>query len=226
MPVTSHVRPDIGRADVTTALVEEAVGGDPGRLPSAAAAVVSHWESAEWPAGLVALSLFTGTDGTSLLSYAQWSTDGVSEAALREASRTLRPDWQALGLTPGEPRAFELYRVVRPTELPDPLPDVQCYPAAFFAMNDGETARAWVDGLLGKEEKTEGEDRAYPGALAANFHVSADDSGIFLLSEWVSEAEAVVHIKEVIEPLLEYMGQAEAGAGRRYAFHATVSAAG
>jgi quinol monooxygenase YgiN len=93
-------------------------------------------------------------------------------------------------------------------------------------MNGGDTARAWVDGLLGTEEKTVGEDRAYPGAIAANFHVSSDDTGIFLLSEWASEAEALVHIKAEIEPLLEYMGQAEAGAGRRYAFHATAAAAG
>ncbi|MGW7571680.1 hypothetical protein ACWGJV_36105 [Streptomyces tendae] len=226
MPGTSDVRPDIGRQDVTIALVDEAVGGSPERLESAAAAVVAHWRSTPWPEGLVALSLFTGTDGTSLLTYAQWDTDGTSQEALREAARDLRPDWHALGLSAGESRAFEPYRVVRPTDLPEPLPVVQCYPAAFFAMNDGRTARAWVDGLLGKEEKTEGEDRAYPGALAANFHVSADDDGIFLLSEWASEAEAVVHIKEVIEPLLEYMGQAEAGAGRRYAFHTTVPAAG
>ena len=59
MPTTSDVRPVIGRPDVTAALVEEVVTGDPGRLQAAAAAVLRHWESAEWPTGLVALSLFT-----------------------------------------------------------------------------------------------------------------------------------------------------------------------
>ncbi|WP_367322399.1 hypothetical protein [Streptomyces sp. HUAS ZL42] len=226
MSIASDVRPSIGRPDVTTALVEEVVFGDPGRLEATTAAVVAHWESAEWPEGLVALSLFTGTDGTSLLTYAQWSSDAGSEEVLRKAYDALRPDWRALGHEPGEPRAFQLYRRVQPTVLPDPLPPVGCYPAAFFSMNGGDTARAWVDGLLGTEEKTVGEDRAYPGAIAANFHVSSDDSGIFLLSEWASEAEALVHIKAEIEPLLEYMGQAEAGAGRRYGFHTTVSVAG
>lgn len=225
MVTTSDVRPAIERGDVTTALVEEVVTADAGALAAAAEAVVKHWESTEWPEGLVSQSLFTGTDGMSLLAYSQWSTDTdrVSEEELRAAWSALRPDWQTLGFAPGTPSAYRLYRRVKPTVLPDPLPLAQCFPAAFFAMNGGDTARAWVDGLLSSEEEVEGKDRSYPGALAANFHVSADDSGIFLLSEWASEAEAVVHIKNEIEPLLEYMGQAEAGAGRRYTFHATVS---
>jgi hypothetical protein len=221
MPTTSHVRPEIGRPDIATVLVEEVTGGDPERLRDAGAAVLAHWESAEWPAGLASVSLFHGTDGTSLLTYAQFTADAGDADGPSGTFEALRPDWRALGYEPGEPAAFRLYRRVQPAVLPDPLPPVGCYPAAFFAMRDGERARAWVDGLLGTEEKTVGEDRAYPGAIAANFHVSADDDGIFLLSEWASEAEALVHIKAEIEPLLEYMGQAEAGAGRRYEFHAT-----
>ncbi|MEV5613909.1 hypothetical protein [Streptomyces sp. NPDC052225] len=219
MATTSHVRPEIGRPDAATAVVEEVTGGDPERLGDAQAAVLAHWESVPWPEGLVSVSLFHGTDGTSLLVYAQFAAEDGDGA--RTAFDALRPDWRALGHRPGEPAAFRLYRRVQPTVLPDPLPPVGCYPAAFFAMRDGETARAWVDGLLGTEEKTVGEDRAYPGAIAANFHVGADDDAIFLLSEWASEAEALVHIKAEIEPLLEYMGQAEAGAGRRYELHAT-----
>ncbi|MET9956841.1 hypothetical protein ABZ135_35570 [Streptomyces sp. NPDC006339] len=221
MPTTSDVRPEIGRPDVTTALVEEVTSGDPERLREAGAAVLAHWEAAEWPEALAAVSLFYGTDGTSLLVYAQWTAEAADEEAVRAAYGALRPDWRALGYEPGTPATYRLYRRVQPTVLPDPLPEVGCYPAAFFAMRPGETARAWVDGLLGQEEETVGEDRAYPGAIAANFHVSSADDGIFLLSEWASEAEALVHIKAEIEPLLEYMGQAEAGAGRRYEFHTT-----
>ncbi|MFB7867749.1 MULTISPECIES: hypothetical protein [unclassified Streptomyces] len=221
MPSTSDVRPEIGRPDITIALVEEVTAGDPERLREAGAAVVARWESTEWPQGLETVSLFYGTDGTSLLTYAQWTADAGDEEVLTKAYDALRPDWRALGYEPGEPATFALYRRVQPTVLPDPLPEVGCYPAAFFAMRPGETARAWVDGLLGQEEETVGEDRSYPGAIAANFHVSTADDGIFLLSEWASEAEALVHIKAEIEPLLEYMGQAEAGAGRRYEFHTT-----
>jgi hypothetical protein len=222
MPVVSEVRPVIDREDVTVAVVEEVLSADPDAQQAAADAVVRYWKSVEWPRGLVAQSLFIGTDGKSLLTYSQWSSARELAAGTR---RFVRFNWLASGIEPGTPQAYELYRVVRPTVLPDPVPAAQCFPAAVFAMDSKDAARQWIDGLLDNEEQNEGADRAYPGALAANFHVAADGTGIFLLSEWVSEAEAVVHIKEAIEPLLEHMGQAEAGAGRRYSFHTTVTAA-
>ena len=221
MRTASDVRPAIDREDVATALVEEVLTDDVDHQRAAAAAVLKHWETAEWPAGLLTRTLFTGTDGKSLLTYAQWASVESLEQAQRQPG-TEWFDWRTEGIEPAVPKAYRLYRVVRPTVLPDPLPPVGCFPAAVFAMESEQAARDWIDGLLDNEEKNEGEDRDYPGALAANFHVS--DDGIFLLSEWASEAEAVAHIKEVIEPLLEYMGQAEAGAGRRYTFHASVSA--
>jgi hypothetical protein len=220
MPAASGVRPVIDRDDVSVALVEEVAVGDARRQHAAAAAVMAHWESAPWPAGLVSQSLFTSTDGTSLLTYAQWA----SAEALERAGGAPRPVWQALGVEPGTPRAYELYRVVRPTVLPDPAPLPQCYPAAVFAMDSHDAARKWIDGLLDNEERNEGQDRAYPGALAANFHIAADGTGIFLLSEWASEAEAVAHIDEVIVPLLEHMGQSATDAGSRYSFHSSVPA--
>jgi hypothetical protein len=220
MPTITYDRPVIERDEVATATVEEVITTGAEQTATAAEAILKLWEAAEWPAGLVALSLFTGTDDGSILVYAQWS----SEAAAAEfgLSSTIRPDWWALGIEPGDPRPYQLYRRVRPTTLPDPLPLPECYPAARFAMDGAQTAREWIDGLLSNEEENEGEDRAYPGALAANFHVGAD--GVFLLSEWASESEVIEHIAEVIIPLLEYMGQAEAGPGRRYRFHAAVTA--
>ncbi|MGF7237202.1 MAG: hypothetical protein ACQSGP_19900 [Frankia sp.] len=221
MPTASDVRSAIDRKDVTIALVEEVSTDDAERQQAAATAVIKHWESTEWPECLVAQSLFTSTNGKSLLTYAQWS----SATALQQSRSASRPDWAALGIEPGTPKAYELYRVVRPAVLPDPLPLARSFPAAVFAMPSQDAARQWVDGLLENEEQNEGAERAYPGALAANFHVAADGTGIFLLSEWASEEEVVVHIKEVIEPLLEHMGQGETGPGSLYSFYATVSAA-
>jgi hypothetical protein len=223
MPTETVVRPAIERPDATIALVEEVSTGDAERQQSAAAEVVKHWESAKWPAGLVAQSLFTSTDGETLLTFAQWSTAEALEKSLKQPQNSARPDWKALGIEPGTPQAVELYRRVQPTVLPDPMPVIQCYPVAFFAMDNAEAARQWVDGLLGKEEEDFDKDRDYPGALAANFHVAADGSGIFLISEWASETDAINHIKAEIMPLLEYMGQAEAGAGTLNSFYATVT---
>jgi hypothetical protein len=219
MSIASDVRPVVDRADVTTVLVEEVITGDPGRQQAAAVGLVSHWESCQWPADLRSLTCFTSTDGNSLLTYAQWSSAAAADDFLRQEQSIVRPDWAALGVQPGLPRSYELYRAVRPTELPDPVPVTKCFPAAVFAMDGYDAARKWIDGLLDSEETSEGEDRAYPGAIAANFHIAIDGTGIFLLSEWASEAEAVAHITEVIEPLLEHMGQGEAGAGARYSYH-------
>lgn len=225
MPIASNIRLPIAREDAATALVEQVGTRDAEHQQAAAAQVIKHWEAADWPAGLLAQSLFLSTDGRSLLTYGQWSAASAgAEAPAPRPRDDVRPDWRALGVEPGVPQAFELYRVVQPAVLPDPVPDAQCFPGAFFAMESRDAAREWVDGLLDNEEQNEGTGRAYPGALAANFHVAADGTRVFLLSEWVSEAEAVAHIEAVIEPLLEYMGQAEAGAGSRYVFFAAVSA--
>ncbi|MCI0386084.1 hypothetical protein [Streptomyces sp. CNQ085] len=207
MSVSVGVRPVIDRTDVRTAFVEEVIAGDAPRQRAAAAALVSHWRPDRWPAGLQSLNCFISTDGNSLLTYSQWASAAALDEALRREESILRPDWEALGVRPGQPAAYELYRVVRPLKLPDPMPVTGCYPAAVFAMNGHEAAREWIDGLLGSEEETEGEERAYPGALAAHFHVASDGTGVFLLSEWASEPEAAAHITEVIEPLLEHMGQ-------------------
>ncbi|MDG4765858.1 hypothetical protein O7632_17375 [Solwaraspora sp. WMMD406] len=223
MPIASNVRPTIDRDDVAVALVEEVIT-DEQTHQEAITAIIKHWETAPWPAGLVAQSLFVGTDGGSLLTYAQWRDHDALAVAMRGPGGAQRFDWRGVGVASGEPRAYELYRRVQPAVLPDPVPPVGCYPAAYFVMDSADAARKWIDGLLNSEEETEGKDRAYPGALAANFHVASDGSGIFLLSEWASEAEAVAHIDEVIIPLLEYMGQAQAGPGRRYAFLASAAA--
>jgi quinol monooxygenase YgiN len=221
MPASLGERPAIGREDVAVALVEEVATGDAEVQKRVAAAVVDRWRATTaWPAGLIAQSLYVNVDGTSLMTYAQWSSLAALAKHRQSAPDPVRPDWGALGAEPGTPREFRLYRVVTPAVLPDPAPVARCFPVATFAVPGVDAARQWIDGLLENEEENEGSDRAYPGALAANFHVS--EEGVFLISEWASEEEVLVHIKEVILPLLEYMGQAGTGPGSLYHFHASV----
>lgn len=211
MTIAPSDHPVIDRPDSAVAVVEEVFTDGPGVQERVAAAVVRVWRSAAWPAGLLARSVFTSSDGLSLLTYTQWSADGDPDSA--------EPlDWPELGIQPGRPQSFELYRVVHPAERAEPIPVPRCFPAAVFPLPGKQAAQEWVDGLLDYEVRNEGAERAYPGAVAANFHVGPE--GVFLISEWVSEAEALVHIKEVIEPLLEYAGHP--GAGRRYVFHTSV----
>jgi hypothetical protein len=187
---------------------------------------VAHWRSCSWSAGLVSLTCFVSTDGELVLTYAQWSSDQALAASLRDEGGISRgvPGWGIPGVESPEPRQYKLYRVVRGGAITDPAPVPQCFPAAIFKMENETAARNWVDGLLASEEAAEGKERAYPGAIAANFHISVDGTSVFLLSEWASEEEAVAHIAEVIEPILEQVGSGDTGAGARYRHHVTLTA--
>ncbi|MFJ8974041.1 hypothetical protein [Streptomyces anulatus] len=217
--------PLIDRDDVDAVLVEVISVEGPERQSAVADAIAAHWRSADWPAELVSVSCYTSTDGNSVLTYAQW----LSRAALRESLRREggvsrgEPDWGVAGARSQGAVPFQLYRVVRGGALTDPAPVPECFPAAVFPMAGVEAGRQWIDGLLAAEERAEGEERAYPGAIAANFHVGLDDGSVLVLSEWASEKEAAEHIDEVIQPLLEAAGGGDAGA--RYIHRLTFAGA-
>ncbi|MGI5151548.1 hypothetical protein ACQEVC_35185 [Plantactinospora sp. CA-294935] len=225
MSTPSAVQPVINRPDVTTVLVAEVITRGPERQRALAEAIVAHWQAIQWPSRLISLNCFVSTDGESVLTYAQWSSDEALSASLRDegsVSRPPTPGWGIPGVQSPEPQRYRLYRVVRGGAITGPAPVARCFPAAIFKMENHEAARGWVDGLLASEEATEGEERDYPGAIAANFHISVDGTSVFLLSEWASEEEAVSHIAEVIEPILEQVGSGDTGAGARYQHHTSL----
>lgn len=217
MAVTAQQRSEIGRADARSAYVEQIHADSTAHQSTLVDSILTGWQTRGWPADLVARTLFRSTDGRSLLTYAQWTTASARHRAVDEATAEF-PTEPAKILNAG---TYDLYRVVRPVAEPG-TDDARCFPAAFFDIGDQAAARQWVDDLLDNEEATEGAERDYPGALAANFHIAEGSGGIFLISEWASESEAVDHIDQVINPLLEQMGQATTGAGSRYEYVQTV----
>ncbi|MCC2280444.1 hypothetical protein LKL35_34290 [Streptomyces sp. ET3-23] len=206
--------PVIDRPDVEAVLVEIVTADGPGLQQDVANAMAAHWKTAEWPRELVSVSCYRSTDGSSVLAYAQWSSRVALQDSLQQEGSISRPTpvWGPGSVRSLGPVPYQLYRVVRGGAIPQPAPVPECFPAAVFPMAGVEAARQWIDGLLAAEEAAEGEERAYPGALAANFHVSQDGSSVLVLSEWASEKEAADHIDEVIEPLLEAAGGGDAGA--------------
>ncbi|MEW2179676.1 hypothetical protein AB0890_25515 [Streptomyces sp. NPDC005406] len=159
-----------------------------------------------WPEGLLSLTVYTSGDDNSVLTYAQWSAEDRLPS-------------------PGGPagagavsRAFRHYRAVRGTAVEEPAPVPQSFPAAFFPAESEQAARAWLDGLLAGEERTEGEDRAYPGAIAAHLHIAVDGGQVLSFSEWVAEGPAVEHIEAVWAPVLKEFG----GTGSLYRHHRTL----
>ncbi|WP_261564677.1 hypothetical protein [Frankia gtarii] len=247
MPVVSDARPTFGRLDVD-AVVVTTVSLPNQNAEDAAETVVARWDSGEWPRELLSLSCFVSGDGTSVLTYAQWAaenalveslrdTTGVSWSGISSASvsrvlpgRTAGADGVteadaagAGGVETTGPTPFRVYRTVRGSAVTaeDPLPE--SFPVAFFTMPDHETATRWVDGLLSAEEESEGDERAYPGAIAANFHVSIDGTRVLVLSEWLSDEAASAHIAAVWEPILERFG---GDAGALYRHYATLTGPG
>ncbi|EIV96250.1 hypothetical protein [Frankia sp. QA3] len=130
---------------------------------------------------------------------------------------------EASGVEITGPTPFRIYRTVRGSAVTDEDPLPESFPVAFFTMPDHETATRWVDGLLSAEEESEGDERAYPGAIAANFHVSIDGTRVLVLSEWLSDEAASAHIAAVWEPILERFG---GDAGALYRHYATLTGPG
>lgn len=213
MTDTSARRPVIEDSRSDLVLVGTVPVGDRTQ-PEVANAVVAHWESAAWPAGLLSLTAYTSSEGESVLTYAQWSSEDALRRSLAETGGIADT---AVATGPDTPMAvpYRLYRAVRGSGVEDPAPVAESFPVVFFAANGEGAARAWIDGLLAGEEQTEGAERDYPGGISANMHISVDGTSILSFSEWVTEANAVAHIEAVWEPVLKELG----GTGLLYRHH-------
>ncbi|MBP0452317.1 hypothetical protein J5Y04_22635 [Kitasatospora sp. RG8] len=203
MSVTPARRPVIENPKSDIVLVGT-VPADGREQLEVARAVVAHWESSPWPAELLSLTAYTSSDGGPVLTYAQWSSEKALQRSLGERGGI--SDHTLAGAGAPASVAYRLYRSVHGGGVTDPAPVAESFPVAFFGAENEQAAREWIDGLLAAEERTEGEDRDYPGGISANMHISVDGTSILSFSEWVSEAEAVAHIEAVWEPVLKELG--------------------
>ncbi|MET7486113.1 MarR family winged helix-turn-helix transcriptional regulator [Streptomyces sp. NPDC005538] len=204
MPVHPAPLPVIDRPDAASADVGLVPVDGPRSQQETAELIVGHWTESEWPAELLSRNCYTSTDGTSVLTYEQWSTE--------EPPPVSRPSIDGYTVRP-----FRLHQVVRGSGIKGPIPVPQCFPGAFFTMPDHEAARRWIKSLLTAEEVREGVERAYDGGIAANFHISLDGTTVLIFSEWETEQHALDHMSDVILPILGDVGESDGGA--RYRHH-------
>ncbi|MFD8220584.1 hypothetical protein ACFV2U_44695 [Streptomyces sp. NPDC059697] len=204
MSDTSTLRPVIENPQSDVVLVGTAPVG--GRVQQdVAEAVIGHWQSVSWPAELLSLTVYVSSEGTSVLTYAQWSSQEALVRSLKETGGV--SDTAVItGTESPAPVPYRLYRAVRGSAVGDPAPVAGSFPVAFFDAEDHQAARDFIDGLFAAEEAGEGDERAYPGGISANMHISLDGTSILSFSEWVTEAQAVAHIEAVWEPLLKELG--------------------
>ncbi|AOP45185.1 hypothetical protein SL103_02065 [Streptomyces lydicus] len=178
------VFPRVRRPDAGTVLIDEwDAGGREGQravLEGAARA----WEGTPLPAGFLSRVLFAGTDGRSVLDYAQWTSEAAhrefvrSEDTGRSGRIAAAPD--AVGGVGGEgPARYRLYRSM----LPEGEPAAPgCVVRVAFRTTGHDAARELVDGLFGLV----GERQQGAGAIASHFHLGEDGTRVVNYSEWTT----------------------------------------
>ncbi|WP_078872051.1 antibiotic biosynthesis monooxygenase [Streptomyces sp. NRRL S-337] len=189
----ADVFPQVRRAGVGTVLISEWDAGGPEGQRAVLDGVARAWEGAPLPAGFVSRVLFAGTDGRSVLDYAQWTGDAAHEEFMRGEDTGLRE--QIAGGAPAAvgdggdtgPTRYRLYGSLLPQGEPE---DPGCVVRVAFRTAGHEAARALVDGLL----DLIGGVQPGEGGIASHFHISEDGTRVVNYSEWTT-AEA--HEREI-----------------------------
>ncbi|MFI0261324.1 hypothetical protein ACH4OW_20070 [Streptomyces sp. NPDC017056] len=167
--------PDVRRAGVGTVLIGEWDAGSPERQQAMIDSAVRTWQETPLPDGPVSRVFLSGTDGRTVLGFAQWEAGAAGEP-LRSAGA-------------GGARPYRYYRSLLPQGEP---PEPGCIVAVSFETTGHEAARQLVDGLVDMMGGTQpGSASASPdrsGGISSNFHISEDGTRVFNYSEWTDEA--------------------------------------
>ncbi|MEU9112009.1 antibiotic biosynthesis monooxygenase [Streptomyces sp. NPDC048483] len=183
----TDVFPQVRRPDAGAVLISEWDAGSPEGRRAVVDGVARAWAETPLPAGFLSRVLFTGTDGTSVLNYAQWTSDTAHREFVRTEDTGLRERIAAVLAGVGDvgntgPGRFRLYRSL-PAEGVPGTPG--CVVRVAFRTTGHEAARRLVDGLMDMfGGRQDGE-----GAFGSHFHISEDGRQVVNYSEWTS-AEA------------------------------------
>ncbi|REK89781.1 antibiotic biosynthesis monooxygenase [Streptomyces inhibens] len=176
------VFPEIRRPDAGAVLISEWDAGSPEGQRAVLDGVARAWERTPLPAGLLSRVLFAGTDGRSVLHYAQWTSDAAHREFVRTEDTGLRERIAAAPAGVGDvgnsgPTRFRLYRSMLPQGEPR---TPGCVVRVAFRTTGHEAARELVDGLLDML----GERQGGQGGIASHFHLSEDGTQVVNYSEW------------------------------------------
>ncbi|MEU9119697.1 antibiotic biosynthesis monooxygenase [Streptomyces sp. NPDC048506] len=174
--------PDVRRPDVGTVLIREWDAGSPEGQRAVRDGLARAWEETPLPAGFLARVLFAGTDGRSVLDYAQWTSDAAHREFVRSEDTgpadRIAAAWKPVG-DGGDagPTRYRLYRSLLPQGQPK-APG--CIVRVAFRTTGHDAARELVDGLLDMV----GGQQPGEGGIASHFHLSEDGTRIVNYSEW------------------------------------------
>jgi len=178
--------PKIARADAGAVVVSEFTVFTPERQRTVGEEIVSGLrEGASWPEGLLSANLFASTDGDTVLSYDQWTSNEAYHRSLSGQHR-MKANRVDLGVSEAErsePVDYRLYR----SRSRDDAPPVGCVVIVrvMFLGPDEERQRRWVDTVF---EALEAETELHPGGISGHFHLSSDGTQVLNYAEWTDEA--------------------------------------
>lgn len=188
----ADVFPEVRRPDAETVLISEWDAGSPEGQRAVLDGVARAWEETPLPAGFLSRVLFGGTDGHSVLNYAQWTSDTAYQEFVRTEDTGLRERIAAALAAVGDvgnagPTSYRLYRSMLPQGEPR-APG--CVVRVAFRTAGHGAARELIDGLLDML----GERQRGAGGIASHFHISEDGTRVVNYSEW-TDPEA--HAREI-----------------------------
>jgi len=179
---SSPALPVISRPGVGTILVSLWIVGSLERQRAAVDAMMAEYHRLGPPAGLLSLSCFASPEGSTVLNYAQWTSD----EAHREFQRADRPvlaqgvDEVVPGIErPGVTR-YRLYRSFHPGGAPG---QPGCIAVVTIHFDRPGRARRWVDEVVSELATVD----PVPGLVANHFHVSTDETRALNYAEWTDE---------------------------------------
>ncbi|MGW0549965.1 hypothetical protein [Streptomyces altiplanensis] len=140
--------------------------------------VMDAWENTRLPAAYLSRYCLEGTDGRTILNYAQWANSDAHRAfaANPHSQQTLGNAIQGL-FTAGPPGRYALYRSIALREAA-----VRYFTAASYDTEDSATARELADELAARSAA------ATPcKVIAEHFHISEDGQRLYVLSAHEAE---------------------------------------
>ncbi|EPH44730.1 hypothetical protein ABT390_31060 [Streptomyces aurantiacus] len=179
--------PDILRDDAGHVLMSEGDVGDPARQRAVIQGAFEAWRRHPLPEGFLSRAFFAGTDGRTVLDYAQWTSAEAYRAFARDedGQELVRGIQAAIGADTEGPGVYRLYRSMKAAAgTPGVTPGVVVRVA--FDTDGESTARRLVDTIVDHYggEQPPGDEG---GGLASHFHIRQDGLRVVNYSEWTSE---------------------------------------
>jgi hypothetical protein len=142
--------------------------------------VMDVWENTRLPTAYLSRYCLEGSDGRTILNYAQWTHSDAHRAFASnpQNQQTLGTAIQGL-FTAGPPGRYTLYRSITLREAA-----VRYFTTASYDTEASQTARARADTLATRSAAA-----APSGLIAEHFHISEDGHRLYVLSAHETEPD-------------------------------------